>query len=42
MKLSSKIFTALILVFLFAPIVILLVFSFNASKSLSVMSGGSL
>ena len=42
MKLSSKIFTALILVFLFAPIAILLVFSFNASKSLSVMSGGSL
>ena len=42
MRLSSKIFTALILVFLFAPIVILLVFSFNASKSLSVMSGGSL
>ena len=42
MKLSSKIFTALILIFLFAPIVILLVFSFNASKSLSVMSGGSL
>ena len=42
MKTSSKIFTALILIFLFAPIVILLVFSFNASKSLSVMSGGSL
>ena len=42
MKLSSKIFTALILIFLFAPIVILLVFSFNASKSLSVMSGTSL
>ena len=42
MKLSSKIFTALILIFLFAPIAILLVFSFNASKSLSVMSGGSL
>ena len=41
-KLSAKIYTALILVFLFAPIVILLVFSFNASKSLSVMQGGSL
>ena len=42
MKTSAKIYTALILLFLFAPIVILLVFSFNASKSLSVMSGGSL
>ncbi len=42
MKPAAKIYTALILLFLFAPIVILLVFSFNASKSLSVMSGGSL
>ena len=42
MKTSAKIYTALILIFLFAPIVILLVFSFNASKSLSVMSGTSL
>ena len=41
MKLSSKIYTAFIFVFLFAPIVILLVFSFNESKSLSVFSGFS-
>ncbi len=42
MKPAAKVYTALILIFLFAPIVILLVFSFNASKSLSVMSGGTL
>ena len=42
MKTASRIFTVLIFVFLFAPIVILLVFSFNASKSLSVFSGFSL
>ena len=42
MKKMSKIYTALIFAFLFAPIVILLVFSFNASKSLSVFSGFSL
>lgn len=41
-KLSSKIYTALVFAFLFAPIVILLVFSFNESKSLSVFSGFSL
>jgi len=39
---ASKVFTALILIFLFAPILILLVFSFNESKSLSVFSGFSL
>ncbi len=42
MKTSAKIFTALILLFLFAPIAILLVFSFNETKSLSVLSGGTL
>ncbi len=41
MKLPSKIYTTLIFLFLFAPIVILLVFSFNESKSLSVFSGFS-
>ncbi len=41
MKTMSKIYTALIMVFLFAPIAILLVFSFNESKSLSVFSGFS-
>ena len=42
MKPISKVYTALILVFLFAPILILLVFSFNSSKSLSVFGGFSL
>ena len=42
MKTSSEIYTALIMLFLFAPIAILLVFSFNESKSLSVFSGFSL
>ena len=42
MKTASRISTVLIFVFLFAPIVILLVFSFNASKSLSVFSGFTL
>ena len=42
MKTSSKIYTALIMLFLFAPIAILLVFSFNESKSLSVFSSFSL
>ena len=42
MKPVSKLYTALILLFLFAPIIILLAFSFNESKSLSVFSGFSL
>ena len=42
MKPVSRIYTALVLLFLFAPILILLVFSFNVSKSLSVFSGFSL
>ena len=42
MKRASKIYTALIMIFLFAPIAILLVFSFNRAKSLSVFSGFSL
>ncbi len=41
MKPASKVFTALIMIFLFSPIVILLVFSFNEAKSLSVFSGFS-
>ena len=41
MKRAAKIYTALIFVFLFAPIAILLVFSFNDAKSLSVFSGFS-
>ena len=42
MKLSSKIYSGVIFCFLFAPIVVLLVFSFTESKSLSVLSGFSL
>ena len=42
MKRFSKLFTALMFLFLFAPIVILLVFSFNEARSLSVFSGFSL
>lgn len=38
MKISSKIYCAIIFLFLFAPIAVLLVFSFNDSKSLSVFS----
>lgn len=41
MKTSAKIYSAVIFLFLFAPIAILLLFSFNESKSLSVMSGFS-
>ena len=42
MKTASKVYTGIIMLFLFAPIVILLVFSFNEAKSLSVYSGFSL
>ena len=41
MKRAAKIYTALIFVFLFAPIVILLVLSINQYKSLTVNSGFS-
>ena len=42
MKLSSRIYSGIVFCFLFAPIVVLLVFSFNDSKSLVVFSGFSL
>ena len=42
MKTLSRVFTGLIFLFLFAPIAILLVFSFNETKSLSVFAGFSL
>ena len=42
MKPAAKIYTALVFLFLFAPILILLVFSFNSAKSLSVFSEFSL
>ena len=41
LKLSSKIYSAVIFGFLFAPIIVLLIFSFNEAKSLSVFSGFS-
>ncbi len=41
MKTASKIYTFLVFLFLFAPILILVVFSFNEAKSLSVFSGFS-
>ncbi len=41
MKKVSKIYMVLVMIFLFAPIAILIFFSFNASKSLSVFSGFS-
>jgi len=42
MKTASRVYTAIIFLFLFAPIAILIVFSFNGAKSLSVMDGTSL
>ena len=42
MKPLAKLYTALVMIFLFAPIAILLVFSINEAKSLSVFSGFSL
>ena len=42
MKILSRIYTGLIFVFLYAPIVVLIIFSFNQSKSRSVWKGFSL
>ena len=39
MKILAKIYTALIFLFLYAPIVILIIFSFNESKSRSMFTG---
>lgn len=41
MKVLSKIYNALIFLFLYAPIVVMIVFSFNGIKSRSIMSGFS-
>lgn len=41
-KILSKIYTAIVFIFLYAPIVVLIVFSFNESKSRSVWKGFSL
>ncbi len=42
MKLRSKIYSAIIMAFLFAPIVVMLIYSFNEAKSMSVFSGFSM
>ena len=42
MKTSAKIYSGIVFAILFAPIAVLLVFSFNGAKSLSVFSGFSL
>lgn len=42
MKAVSKIYTALVFLFLYAPIIVMIIFSFNSSSSTSVMSGFSL
>ena len=42
MKPIAKVYTVILFLFLFAPIAILLVFSFNSGNSLSVLSGFSL
>lgn len=41
MKITSKIYTFLIMLFLYAPIVVLIFFSFNSSNSTGVFSGFS-
>ncbi|MBQ4153984.1 MAG: ABC transporter permease [Clostridia bacterium] len=42
MKHISRIYTALVMVFLYAPIAVMVVYSFNASRSTSVFGGFSL
>ncbi len=42
MKRASKIYTALVMIFLFAPIAILILFSFNGQNSKTVLDGFSL
>ena len=42
MKIPSKIYTFLIFLFLYAPIVVMIVFSFNSSNSTGLMAGFSL
>ena len=41
MKTSSKIYTALVLLFLYAPIIVLIIFSFNSTKSTGVFKSFS-
>ena len=41
-SLASKLYTALVFLFLYAPIAVLIIFSFNSGKSTSVFEGFSL
>ena len=41
MSAASKLYIALILIFLYAPIVVMIFFSFNSTVSTSVMGGFS-
>lgn len=42
MKVASKVYTALVFLFLYAPIIVMIIFSFNGTSSTSVLSGFSL
>lgn len=42
MKIASKIYTGLVFLFLYAPIIVMIVFSFNSTSSTSVLAGFSL
>ena len=42
MKTFSRIYTALIMVFLYAPIAVMIIFSFNSARSTSIFGGFSL
>ena len=42
MKIASRIYTALIFLFLYAPIAVMILFSFNGSSSTAVLSGFSM
>lgn len=42
MKIASKAYTALVFLFLYAPIIVMIIFSFNGTSSTSVLSGFSL
>ena len=42
MKILSKIYTVLIFLLLYAPVIVMIIFSFNSSNSLSEFSGFSL
>lgn len=42
MKAASKVYTALVFLFLYAPIIVMIVFSFNGTSSTSVLSGFSM